>query len=52
MKNWFFFIVTIVAVFFLGLLISNITDRKAEAKYAYQPKVKIAEDRIEPRDSI
>ncbi|WP_406648946.1 hypothetical protein [Ornithobacterium rhinotracheale] len=28
MKNWFFFIVTIVAVFFLGLLISNITDRK------------------------
>lgn len=52
MKNWIFFIVTIVTVFFLGLLISNITDRKAEAKYAYQPNVKIAEGSIEPRDSI
>lgn len=51
MRNWIFFIVTIIAVFFVGLLISNITDRQAEAKFAYQPKVEIGEG-IEPRDSV
>ncbi|CEN44605.1 Cytochrome c-552 [Capnocytophaga canis] len=52
MKNWVFFIVTIIVVFGLGWLISNITDRKAEAKFAYKPKVEIRTDKIEPRDSI
>lgn len=52
MKNWVFFIGTMILVFGLGWLISNITDRKAEAKFAYKPKVEISTDKIEPRDSV
>lgn len=35
--NWLFFLGSLVVVFLLGLLISNIVERKAEAKFAYKP---------------
>ncbi len=40
-KNWLLFALTGVAVFLLGLLASNITNRKAEGKFAYMPKIEI-----------
>lgn len=40
-RNWILLIATIVVVFLLGLLASNITNRKAEARFAYMPKVDI-----------
>lgn len=46
--NWVLFITTIVVVFLLGLLASSITERRAEAVFAYQPKVKL--DQNEPRN--
>ena len=33
-KNWVLFIASMVLVFLLGLLVSTITERKIEAKYA------------------
>jgi nitrite reductase (cytochrome c-552) len=50
MKNWIILILTIIAVFLLALLANSIIDRKAEARFAYQPTVEI--EGIEPRDSI
>lgn len=50
MKNWIFFIITIIAVFLLGLLASSIVNRKNEAKYEYVPKVDIKEN--EPRNEV
>lgn len=50
MKNWIIFIVTIIVVFLLALLAYTIMDRRAEARFAYQPKVEI--EGIEPRDSV
>ena len=50
MKNWILFIVTVVVVFLLGMLASSVIDRKNEAKYAYTPVVKIAEN--EPRNEV
>lgn len=47
--NWVLFMVSIVVVFLLGLLASSITERRAEAVFAYQPKVKLNE--YEPRNS-
>ncbi len=35
--NWMFFLASLLVVFLLGLLISNIVERKAEAKFAYKP---------------
>ena len=52
MKNWVLFIGTMIIVFGLGWLISDIASRKEEAVFAYKPKVEISTDRIEPRDSI
>jgi nitrite reductase (cytochrome c-552) len=49
-KNWLLFIVTIIAVFFLGLLASSITQRKAEAEHVYKPQVEISE--FEPRNEV
>lgn len=48
--NWMLFLATIVIVFLLGLLASSITERRAEAIFAYQPKVKI--NPYEPRNEI
>ncbi|MFZ2901053.1 MAG: ammonia-forming cytochrome c nitrite reductase [Saprospiraceae bacterium] len=50
MKNWILFLLTAVAVFLLALLANSIMDRRAEAKFAFQPKVEI--EGIEPRDSV
>ncbi|GGI56994.1 ammonia-forming cytochrome c nitrite reductase [Winogradskyella haliclonae] len=50
MKNKILFIVTLVAVFLLGLLASSIINRKSEAKYRYTPAVSIAEN--EPRNEV
>jgi len=48
--NWVFFIVTIGLVFVLGLLASSITERRAEAVFAYKPKVAI--NQFEPRQEV
>lgn len=48
--NWLFFIVTIGLVFVLGLLASSITERRAEAIFAYKPKVEI--NQFEPRQEV
>jgi nitrite reductase (cytochrome c-552) len=50
MKNWILLLLTVIAVFLLALLANSIIDRKAEARFAYQPKVEI--EGIEPRDSV
>ena len=48
--GWVLFLVTVIAVFLLGLLGSSIMERRAEAVFAYRPKVKIAE--VEPRNEV
>ncbi len=50
MKNWMLFGITAIIVFLLAMLAYTIMDRKTEARFAYQPKVKI--EGIEPRDSV
>ncbi|WP_114749987.1 ammonia-forming cytochrome c nitrite reductase [Pleomorphovibrio marinus] len=50
MKNWILFGLTAIVVFLLAMLAYTIMDRKAEARFAYQPKVQI--EGIEPRDSV
>ena len=40
-KNWVLFLASLVIVFLLGLLVSSITTRKMEAKFAYTPLTKI-----------
>lgn len=50
MKNKVLFVITIIAVFLLGLLASSIVNRKSEAKYKYVPQVDIAEN--EPRNAV
>lgn len=49
-KNWVLFIASMVVVFLLGLLVSTITERKIEAKYAYTPVTKIKPG--EPRNEV
>ncbi len=48
--NWLLFFATIVVVFFLGLLASSITERRAEKEYVYKPTLEIAD--WEPRNAI
>jgi len=48
--NWVLFLVTMVVVFFLGLLASSITERRAESEYVYQPRVDLSE--YEPRNVL
>lgn len=43
-KNWMLFLLTVVVVFLLGMLASNITNRKAEGNFAYMPKIDIDEN--------
>ncbi len=45
---WTLFIITVVAVFLLGLLASSIMERKAEAEFTYVPQNEI--DEFEPRN--
>lgn len=48
--NWLILITTIIVVFVLGMLASSITERKAEAVFAYTPTVKINQE--EPRNEV
>ncbi|MFC5048440.1 ammonia-forming cytochrome c nitrite reductase [Aquimarina hainanensis] len=49
-KNWVLFLASLTIVFLLGMLVSTITTRKMEAKFAYTPKTKI--NPLEPRNEI
>lgn len=49
-RNWLLFGVTAIVVFLLGMLASTITNRKTEARFAYQPLVEIDEN--EARNSV
>lgn len=48
--GWLLFIVTVVVVFFIGLLASSIMERRAEAVFAYTPQVEHSQ--WEPRNEI
>lgn len=48
--GWALFIATAVIVFFLGLLASSITERRAEAVFVNTPKAKISD--YEPRNQV
>lgn len=48
--NWMIFFATIVVVFFLGLLASSITERRAEQPSAAKPQVQIA--KFDPRNEV
>ncbi|NOR28432.1 MAG: ammonia-forming cytochrome c nitrite reductase [Lutibacter sp.] len=49
-KNWVLFLASLVVVFLLGLLVSSITERKMEAKFAYKPLTEI--NKLEPRNEV
>lgn len=49
-KGWVLFLATIVIVFFLGLLASSIIERRAEAVFAYTPKIEHSQ--WEPRNEV
>ncbi|MBW6458955.1 MAG: ammonia-forming cytochrome c nitrite reductase [Bacteroidales bacterium] len=48
--GWVIFLVTVVIVFFLGLLASSIMERRAEAVFAYTPQVNY--ESWEPRNAV
>ncbi|WP_075602175.1 ammonia-forming cytochrome c nitrite reductase [Saccharicrinis aurantiacus] len=48
--GWVLFFATVVVVFLLGLLASSVTERRAEAVFAYTPQVKYSS--TEPRNEI
>ena len=48
--NWMLFFASLVIVFLLGLLVSSITERKMEAKFAYTPMTEIKN--FEPRNEV
>ena len=48
--NWVIFGITVVVVFFLGLLASLITERHVEEQFVYKPKVQIND--FEPRNEL
>ncbi len=47
-KGWVLFFITMVVVFFIGLLASSIMERRTEAEFVYKPKVKISQ--LDPRN--
>lgn len=48
--NWAIFVVTVVAVFILGMLASTISERRVEKEYVYKPQVQIND--WEPRNEV
>ncbi len=48
--NWILFFATIIVVFFLGLLASSITERRAEEPAALKPQVELAQ--FDPRNDV
>jgi len=49
-KNWLLLIITIVIFFFLGFLISSISERRSESIFVNQPKYEIKD--WEPRNEV
>ncbi|MFZ5941114.1 MAG: ammonia-forming cytochrome c nitrite reductase [Bacteroidota bacterium] len=49
-KGWALFIITLVVVFFLGLLASSIIERRTEAQFAYVPQIDYPD--WEPRNEL
>ncbi|MBK9290163.1 MAG: ammonia-forming cytochrome c nitrite reductase [Bacteroidetes bacterium] len=47
---WLLFAGSLIGVFLLGLLVASITERRAEAVFAYSPKVELAD--FEPRNEV
>lgn len=48
--GWFIFFLTIVIVFFIGLLASSVIERRTEAVFAYTPQPKYSQ--FEPRNEV
>ncbi|MBN1650856.1 MAG: ammonia-forming cytochrome c nitrite reductase [Bacteroidales bacterium] len=48
--NWILFFATIVVVFFLGLLASSITERRAEEPVALKPQIEL--NQFDPRNEV
>lgn len=48
--GWLIFIVTVVVVFFIGLLASSIIERRTEAQFAFVPAIDY--DQAEPRNEV
>jgi nitrite reductase (cytochrome c-552) len=48
--GWAIFFVTIIIVFFIGMLASSIIERRTEAEFAYTPQVKYSQ--FEPRNEV
>ncbi|OFY48304.1 MAG: ammonia-forming cytochrome c nitrite reductase subunit c552 [Bacteroidetes bacterium GWF2_41_31] len=48
--NWVLFFATLIVVFFLGLLASSVTERRAEQQTTWKPEVQIA--KFEPRNEV
>jgi len=48
--GWLIFFITVAVVFLLGLLASSITERRAEAGFAYTPRVEHTQ--LEPRNEV
>ncbi len=46
--SWMVFLLSLLIVFFIGYMITSITERKMEAKYAHKPMVEIKN--LEPRN--
>lgn len=47
---WLLFAGSLIVVFLLGLLVASITERRAEAAFAYSPNVELAD--FEPRNEV
>ncbi|HRY31964.1 MAG TPA: ammonia-forming cytochrome c nitrite reductase [Bacteroidales bacterium] len=48
--GWVIFLVSVIVVFFAGLLASSVIERRAEAVYAYKPVTEV--DQFEPRNAV
>ena len=48
--GWLLFFITAAVVFFLGILVSSIMERRSEAVFAYTPQLKF--DKFEPRNKV
>jgi nitrite reductase (cytochrome c-552) len=49
-KGWVIFFATIIIVFFIGMLASQIIERRTEAEFAYTPHVNYSQ--FEPRNEV
>ncbi len=49
-RNWTFFIVNVIVVFFLGVLASSINERRSETEMVFKPQVQLTN--WEPRNEV